>query len=87
MDEWKMLRSSLPESKWSECKITLPAPSYQHIQLKPGTAYTPESGYTNDEQYFADLAKAYSAEVKALYDEGCRNIQIDGKCYSSVFRQ
>lgn len=77
MDEWKMLRSSLPESQWAECKITLPAPSYQHIQLKPGTAYTKDSGYTSDEQYFIDLGKAYAAEIKALYDEGCRDIQID----------
>ena len=79
MDEWKILRSSLPESQWSECKITLPAPSYQHIQLKPGTAYTRDSGYASDEQYLTDLAKAYASEIKALYDAGCRNIQIDGK--------
>jgi methionine synthase II (cobalamin-independent) len=86
MDEWKMLRSSLPASQWSDCKITLPAPSYQHIQLKPGTAYTPESGYTSDEQYFTDLAKAYASEIKALYDEGCRNIQIDGKSFRNMLR-
>jgi methionine synthase II (cobalamin-independent) len=77
MDEWKFLRSTLPQSQWRECKITLPAPSYQHIQLKPGTAYTQDSGYANDDQYFADLGKAYAAEIKALYDEGCRNIQVD----------
>ena len=77
MDEWKMLCSTLPESQWRECKITLPAPSYQHIQLKPGTAWTKESGYISDKQYFTDLGKAYAAEIKALYDAGCRNIQID----------
>ena len=77
MDEWKTLRSSLPPERWSECKITLPAPSYQHIQLKAGTAYTKDSGYTTDEQYFRDLAIAYVSEIKALYDEGVRNIQID----------
>lgn len=77
LDEWKMLRSSFPKSQWSQCKITLPAPSYQHIQLKSGTAYTKDSGYANDAQYFADLALAYAAEVSALYDEGCRNMQID----------
>ena len=77
MEEWKLLRSTIPQSQWSECKITLPAPSYQHIQLKPGTAYTKDSGYTSDEQYFVDMGKAYAAEIKALYDEGCRNIQVD----------
>lgn len=77
MDEWMLLRSTLPQSQWSDCKITLPAPNYQHIQLKPGTAYTKDSGYANDDAYFTDLAKAYAAEIQALYDEGCRNIQID----------
>ena len=77
LDEWKMLRSTVPREQWKDCKITLPSPSYQHIQLKQGTAYTKASGYTNDKQYFEDLGKAYAAEIKALYDEGCRNIQID----------
>lgn len=77
MDEWKMLRSSLPKSQWKNCKITLPATSYQHFPLKSGIAYYKESGYADDEQYFEDLGKAYAAEIKALYDEGCRNIQID----------
>ena len=72
-----MLRSSLPESQWTQCKVTLPAPSYQHVQLKPGTAYTETSGYTTDDEYFADLGVAYAAEIKVLYDEGCRDIQID----------
>ena len=77
LDEWKMLTARLPKEKWKDCKITLPAPSYQHIQLRPGTAYAKNSGYSNDHEYFADLAKAYAAEIKALYDAGCRNIQID----------
>ena len=77
MEEWKALRSFLPRNLWSSCKITLPSPSYQHIQLKPGTAFTRESGYTSDEQYFKDLGAAYTSEIRALYDEGCRNLQID----------
>ena len=77
LEEWKMLRSTLPISQWHECKIMLPAPSYQHIQLRAGTAYTRDSGYTSDKQYFEDLAKTYAAEIEVLYDEGCRNIQID----------
>jgi methionine synthase II (cobalamin-independent) len=47
------------------------------MQLKPGTAYTEDSGYRSDDEYFVDLGKAYAAEIKALYDEGCRNIQVD----------
>lgn len=77
LDEWKMLRSTLPQSQWKDYKLTMPSPSYQHIQLKPGTAFTKASGYTSDEQYFEDLGKAYAAEINALYNEGLRNIQID----------
>lgn len=77
MEEWEMLRGGLPESRWRELKITLPAPNYQHIQLKPGTAYTKDSGYIDDQQYFHDLCQAYAAEIRALYDAGCRNIQVD----------
>ncbi|CZT19789.1 uncharacterized protein RCC_05645 [Ramularia collo-cygni] len=55
----------------------MPAPSYQHIQLRPGTAFTETSGYRGDGEYFEDLAKACAAEIQALYDAGCRNIQVD----------
>ena len=77
LEEWEMLRSTLPQEQWRDCKITMPAPSYQHIQLKPGTAFTEESGYSSDQQYFKDLGNAYAAEIKALYEAGVRNIQID----------
>lgn len=77
LDEWIQLRDLLPKELWSQAKITIPAPSYQHIQLKPGTAYTPESGYKDDEGYFRDLAKCYTRTIEALYDAGCRFVQID----------
>lgn len=77
LEEWQLLTRTLPESEWKHCKITMPAPNYQHIQLKPGTAYTAQSGYRNDEEYFQALGEAYTAEIKALYDAGCRNIQVD----------
>ncbi|KAI2610265.1 UROD/MetE-like protein [Hypoxylon fragiforme] len=77
LPEWLTLRSNLPQELWREAKLTMPAPNYQHIQLKPGTAWTPGSGYTSDQQYFDDLAKCYAAELQTLYDAGLRNIQID----------
>jgi len=33
--------------------------------------------YSNDDEYFADVAKAYQAELKILYDAGLRNAQVD----------
>jgi methionine synthase II (cobalamin-independent) len=46
--------------------------------------------YKDDAEYFADVAKAYQAELKDLYDAGLRNVQFDdpGLAYfcSDVFR-
>ncbi|KAK9802309.1 putative Cobalamin-independent methionine synthase MetE C-terminal/archaeal domain-containing protein [Seiridium cardinale] len=77
LSEWLALRDTLPESQWKEAKLTMPTPNYQHIQLKPGTAYTASAGYKSDEEYFHDLAKCYAAELKTLYNAGLRNVQID----------
>lgn len=33
--------------------------------------------YADDDAYFADIAKAYQAELKILYDHGLRNVQFD----------
>ncbi|KAL7622498.1 hypothetical protein AAE478_008005 [Parahypoxylon ruwenzoriense] len=77
LSEWLTLRDNLPHHLWRDAKFTIPAPNYQHIQLKPGTAWTQESGYTSDQEYFSDLAKCYAAELRILYDAGLRNIQVD----------
>lgn len=77
LSEWLLLRDSLPRSLWGEAKFTIPSSNYQHIQLKPGTAWTPGSGYTSDPEYFRDLARCYEAEIKTLYDAGLRNLQVD----------
>lgn len=77
-DSWALLRGLTPdESYWPRCKITMPSPTYQHMQLRKGTAFAPASGYTSDGEYFADLAAAYRAELRSLYDAGCRNVQVD----------
>ncbi|KAI1208155.1 UROD/MetE-like protein [Annulohypoxylon truncatum] len=77
LSEWLELRDNLAKELWSQAKFTIPAPNYQHIQLKPGTAWTKDSGYTSDQEYFDDLAKCYAAELRTLYDAGLRNIQVD----------
>lgn len=76
--EWLQFRDLLPDqSAWTKAKLTIPAPTWQHAHLKPGTAYTPESGYKDDEAYFRDLASCYTRTVETLYDHGCRYIQVD----------
>lgn len=86
-DSWALLKQCVPDpSYWPKCKITIPSPTYQHMQLAKGTAYTPKAGaggaaqgfsYASDEAYFADLAAAYRAELRSLYEAGCRNVQVD----------
>lgn len=73
VDEGQKLSKKL----WKECKITIPSISWQHMQLKHGTAWSATSGYDTDKEYFEDLAKAYQREIRALYDAGLRSVQID----------
>lgn len=76
---WTLLLQSLSSAPRSPppCKITIPSPTYQHMQLRPGTAWTSSSGYDSDDAYFLDLAAAYRAELASLYASGCRNVQVD----------
>lgn len=46
------------------------------MRYKQSRAYTPEA-YKNDTEYFADVAKAYQAELQDLYNAGLRNVQFD----------
>lgn len=62
---------------WRECRMTMPAITWQYMVLKHGTAWSPSSSYTGDKEYLEDLAAAYRQEIKVLYDAGLRNIQID----------
>ncbi|KAJ6506827.1 hypothetical protein C8R45DRAFT_970672 [Mycena sanguinolenta] len=70
------LKSVTPPEHWGECKMTLPSIGWEHMQLAHGTAWAP-GVYASDRAYFADLATAYRAEIRALYDAGLRHIQID----------
>jgi methionine synthase II (cobalamin-independent) len=76
LENWKLLRDVVPKEQWGECKFTMPPPCYFHLRLAKGKCYSPEA-YSNDEEFFADLAAAYRQEVKTLYNEGLRNLQID----------
>ena len=76
LDNWSLLRNCLPREQWGECKFTMPPPCFFHLRLGPGKCYSKEA-YSNDEEFFADLAKAYQQEIRALYKEGLRNLQID----------
>ncbi|KAF7548065.1 hypothetical protein G7046_g8801 [Stylonectria norvegica] len=76
LENWKLLRDCVPVEQWGECKFTMPPPCYFHLRLASGKCYSPEA-YANDEDFFADVSKAYRQELQTLYDEGLRHLQID----------
>lgn len=86
-DEWTQIQNAIAHiaegdgAKEKEllgsAKLTMPSPIMHHIRLKRGSAWTESSGYTDDAEFFADLTAAYQKELQALYDAGCRYVQID----------
>lgn len=76
LPELEFLKSILPQSQWKNIKITMASPSWYHFRYGPKKAYA-QGVYQNDDEYFADAAKAYQVELKILYDAGLRNVQID----------
>jgi methionine synthase II (cobalamin-independent) len=86
VDEWTFTNSLLPANRRGEAKLTMISPVWYHLRYKDGKA-DPKDVYTNDEEYFADIAKAYRAELDILYDAGVRNIQIDDPNYACMFKR
>ena len=56
-------------------KVTLPSPTRLHFH--GGRAAVSQQVYPDIEEFFADLAQVYRAEIAALEAAGCRYIQID----------
>ncbi|KAL4897180.1 hypothetical protein BDV59DRAFT_85642 [Aspergillus ambiguus] len=76
VDQFKYLASLVAPEEVKNLKLTLAAPNWYHLRYKEGKAY-PKDVYASDDEYFADIAKAYQAELQILYDAGCRNVQFD----------
>ncbi|MGV6988711.1 5-methyltetrahydropteroyltriglutamate--homocysteine S-methyltransferase [Testudinibacter sp. P80/BLE/0925] len=60
-------------------KFTIPSPSMLHlICCVRATDYQPIARYQdNNELLLADIAAAYKKAIRAFYDLGCRNLQLD----------
>ncbi|KAJ9108684.1 hypothetical protein QFC21_000004 [Naganishia friedmannii] len=76
LPEFEYMKTLVSESEWKNIKITLASPSWYHFRYGPKKAYAP-GVYANDDEYFADVAKAYQTELKILYHAGVRNVQVD----------
>lgn len=82
VDEFNYTKSLVAPEDVKNIKVTMCAPSWFHQRHGSDLTYD-LSVYKNDDEYFDDLGVAYRAEIKELYDLGCRNIQIDDPtfCY------
>ena len=56
-------------------KITLPGPCYIHF--RSGRDNISRDVYPGLDEFWQDLVEAYGKEISALYDAGCRYIQLD----------
>src|SRR5262249_9016648 len=56
-------------------KVAIPSPSMLHFRA--GRAGIPEDVYPTMDEFYADVAAAYRAEVDSLAQAGCRYIQMD----------
>jgi methionine synthase II (cobalamin-independent) len=89
LHELQLVQKFVPKGDWGDIKLTMITPAWFHMRYKQNKAWA--SGvYKDDAEYFADVAKAYQAELQDLYDAGLRNVQFDdpGLAYfcSDVFR-
>ena len=63
-------------------KFTIPSPNMLLYR-----ATIEEGVYTNQEELLADLVVAYQGVIQALYDEGCRYLQIDDTSWATTFSE
>jgi 5-methyltetrahydropteroyltriglutamate--homocysteine methyltransferase len=56
-------------------KQPIPSPTLAHF--RGGRAAVDAKAYPDMDEYFADLARVYREELTALYEAGCRYVQID----------
>ncbi|KAJ7169815.1 hypothetical protein C8R46DRAFT_1090114 [Mycena filopes] len=82
VDDFKALKSAVPPEDVSRIKINMCPPTWIHQRHGSDMTYDP-AVYKSDDEYFDDLGIAYRAEIKELYELGCRNIQLDDPtfCY------
>jgi 5-methyltetrahydropteroyltriglutamate--homocysteine methyltransferase len=70
-DDFKFLRSATKRTP----KVTIPSPTMLHF--RGGREAISREVYPDLEQFFADVAAAYRAEIHALAKAGCTYLQLD----------
>jgi 5-methyltetrahydropteroyltriglutamate--homocysteine methyltransferase len=72
-DAFTFLRDHAGESQTP--KLTIPSPSMVHY--RGGNSSIDQTVYPDLDQFWADLAAAYHAEMEGVYALGCRYLQLD----------
>ncbi|NMF05797.1 5-methyltetrahydropteroyltriglutamate--homocysteine S-methyltransferase [Clostridium beijerinckii] len=76
LEHYKFLRSISGDD--IVARQTIPAPAQFLAELQRGeNKEITESIYKNIDELILDIANAYKKAIKAFYDEGCRNLQLD----------
>ncbi len=71
VDDFKFLNSQVTQTP----KVSIPSPTMVHF--RGGRAAIDIESYPDIDEFFIDLAQCYRDEITALYDAGCRYIQLD----------
>ncbi|HEV2040962.1 MAG TPA: 5-methyltetrahydropteroyltriglutamate--homocysteine S-methyltransferase [Casimicrobiaceae bacterium] len=71
VDDFKFLRSVTKRTP----KVSIPSPTMLHF--RGGREAISREAYPDLEQFFADVATAYRAEIRALAAAGCTYLQLD----------
>jgi len=71
LDDFKFLQSVTRRTP----KVTIPSPTMLHF--RGGREAISREAYPEMDAFFADVATAYRAEIRALADAGCTYLQLD----------
>jgi 5-methyltetrahydropteroyltriglutamate--homocysteine methyltransferase len=71
VDDFRFLKSVATGTP----KITIPSPSVLHF--RGGRKAIDTAAYPDIDEFYADLARVYTEEIRDLVDAGCRYLQID----------
>lgn len=71
VDDFLYLKSQVSATP----KVSIPSPTMVHF--RGGRAAIDIESYPDMDEFFEDLAQVYREEIAALYDAGCRYIQLD----------
>lgn len=79
IEHFKFLKSIAGDAV---AKFTIPSPNMLYYR-----ATIEEGIYASDEELFDDLIAAYQGVIQALYDEGCRYLQIADTSWATSFSE